>query len=330
MKIRIIAMICGILLLISGCHAEQEQIAQVSTNPTTSTESSDLPSTSTPEKQYLRIDLEGETMGEEFANYLSEDTTVTITTDETAPAQMPIYEIKPHSIPDDDCQQMLEDLKTTYATDNWWCEKELLDSNEVYYKLRHNYGDPEREAYETLQWTDEELEEHAWEVFDKIPFLEGEYEYAGITVTDKKWTLATGQVVKSVGVSFLKLVDGVPVTGSDECVIFFDGSGPCEMFIRMYDYEQIGTMDMLPLTDAQARITTPDSFSFKNNYSKIANSLEVDNLKLYLVNQEHRGCTILQPLYNFSGTATLEDGTESRFNAQIIAIPEAYTYEEIE
>ena len=43
--------------------------------------------------------------------------------------------------------------------------------------------------------------------------------------------------------------------------------------------------------------------------------------------QYSRGCTILQPIYVFSGTALMEEEREEEFSLTVIAIPEKYTYE---
>ena len=55
--------------------------------------------------------------------------------------------------------------------------------------------------------------------------------------------------------------------------------------------------------------------------------LQVDNVNLRLVNQYSSGCTILQPMYSFVGTATFDDNSQAEFISRIIAIPESYTYE---
>jgi len=332
MRITIILLVALFaIILLSGCQPEQKSSAQVTTNQTTTSTTNDVSPAPTPEERYLRIDLDGESMGDELLHQLKEDTAVTFELDENTPLQIPIYEIKPHTISEDDFSKALENLDISYNphgiySGDWLIPTDTLDSNCFYCKNNSKY----REAYDNLQWTDEELEANAREIFNKISFLEGEYRYVGITDTVYEWTLDTGEIVESVGVSFLRLVDGMPVTSSDQCIIRFDGSGFVELVIRMYDYKEIGTMDLVPLADAQARIKTPDAFTIENTPSKIANTLEVEGLAIFLVNQYTRGCTILQPVYNFSGTVTLEDGTESRFKSQVIAIPESYTYEEAE
>ena len=283
------------------------------------------------EGRYRRITLKNPSMGEDSVSYyLNDNTSVYFQSDKEFSAQMPIYEIKRHYISGADFVKMKENLEIKEHDRAWWCKIEL-DKNKVTGTIAP-FNDLERGYYASLQWSDEELEKHAWEVFRKIPFLEGlesEYSYVGITGRDTTWKNGS-ETTTRVSVSFLRLVDGVRVIGNDSCVLSFDGSGFVAMNIQMFDYKQIGTMDLVPLEDAQARIKTPDSFSFKSYCSSSTEKLTVDGTDLYLVNQYHRGCTILQPVYNFSGTATLEDGTESRFSSQVIAIPESYTYEKSE
>ena len=109
--------------------------------------------------------------------------------------------------------------------------------------------------------------------------------------------------------------------------MWFDGSGLVEIIIRMYDFEKTGTMDMVALADAETRIKTPDDLSIDDAVGTV-DTLRVDRVKLLLVNQYSRGCTILQPVYNFIGTATSENGDQAEFKSKVIAIPEAMTYEE--
>lgn len=325
MKKYVSTILCTILMLLSGCTSEQETVVQMTTISTTSSITK-IPS-SEAENRYLRIDLSSETLGETLKNHVSVDTAVTITAKDAFPTQMPIYEIKERTISETEFQQMLTNLQISDTPTHDWCKLEL-ENNKINGTLAP-FNDPARGFFEDLQLTDEELEELAWETFNKIPFLEGEYLYVGKFSTMTEWSYADGECITRVGVRFSRMLDGVQITGSDRCELFFDGSGFVEMHLALYDYEQIGTMDMVPLEDAKARIKSPDCFSVDLVVSSknVASTLVVDRIKLHLVNQYSRGCTILQPLYNFVGTATLESGSETRFSSRIIAIPESYTYE---
>ena len=90
-------------------------------------------------------------------------------------------------------------------------------------------------------------------------------------------------------------------------------------------------MDLVALEDAEARLKSPDDLDVgtlgEQPYKKV-DILQVDRIAIRLINQYAKGCTILQPIYFFAGTATLEDNSTSEFSSKVIAIPEEMTYEE--
>lgn len=288
-----IMLLCCVLLVLCGCNTKLGK--------------------------YKRISFENETLGEEL-NLINENTVVINKANETFQSQMPIYKISKRGISEQEFQQMEEQLG---ITDWYWND---FDGYEIH-SLIAPYNDPVRGYFYTLNMTDEELEALAWETFNKIPFMEGEYEYIGITATGTVWTMETGELVSDVTVTFRRVLNGTHIIGNDECDLTFDASGLQEMHIALYDYKKIGTMDMVPLEDAQAKIKTPDSFSIDQT-TGVADNLQVDRVQLYWVNQFSNGCTILQPIYTFYGTASFEDGAQREFRSRIIAIPEALTYEE--
>jgi hypothetical protein len=101
--------------------------------------------------------------------------------------------------------------------------------------------------------------------------------------------------------------------------------------IRLYDYEKVGMMDVVSLMDAESQLKTPDDFDIRTSNLAQDNKvdiLKVENVYQRLVNQHSNGCEILQPIYFFKGTATLEDNTQAEFSSKIIAIPESMTYED--
>jgi hypothetical protein len=179
--------------------------------------------------------------------------------------------------------------------------------------------------------TAEEVETLAWELFNKIPFMEGEYECVGIhnkyTVNDKE-----GDHISRAGVGFCRVLDGVRVVGDESCVLYFDGSGLVEISIQLFDYQKIGNMDMVSMVDAKSKLKSPDDFDIETSspqpYGKEMETLRVEKVALRLVNQYSAGCTILQPIYYYTGVATYQDGYEAEFSSKIIAIPEEMTYEE--
>ena len=241
--------------------------------------------------KYQRISFDGESLGEDL-DLISDSTAVINELKQSYPTQIPIYEIKERPITEEEYRLMEEQL----GIEKWYWEG--YEDGKIH-GLIAPYTDPVRGYYYTLGLTDEELEELAWETFNKIPFMEGEYEYVGISSTMEIGT-DDGYDIASVTVSFAPLLDGVRVVGSSRCDLSFDATGLQEIYITLFDYEEIGTMDMIPLEEATARIKTPDAFSLKTSNANIE-TLEVERIKLLLVNQYSRGCTILQPIYNFIG-----------------------------
>lgn len=271
--------------------------------------------------KYKRISFSGETFAEEM-KYVDDNTVVVNKAEETFPTQLPMYKITKHKISELEFQQMEEQLGIT----RWYWND--FDGYSIY-NLVGPYADPERGYFYTLQMTDDELEKLAWETFHKIPFLEGEYTYLGITSDLTEYSAQEGEYVTNVTVSFRRVLDGIRVLGNDICDFSFDASGLQEITIALFDYTKIGTIDMVTLEEAEANIKTPDAFIMEtaSDIKKPAQKLEVDRVKLLFINQYSKGCTILQPIYNFVGTASLEDGTQTEFSSRIIAIPESYTYE---
>ena len=270
---------------------------------------------------YKRISFESEGLGEENES-VSENTSVLNKASETFSEHIPIYEIVERNISKEEVQQMAKQLEIPDTSE--WYDFDL-DGNKLYGQMCE-LDDPKRGYFGDLEMTDEELEKLAWETFNQIPFMEGEFEYIGIKVTDTLWSAADGERITRVGVAFHRLMNGVRVVGNEQCVLFFDGSGLAEIRITLYNYREVGTMDMVSLKDAITKVNNPDDFNIEKE--GIAETLQVNRVKLLLVNQYSRGCTILQPIYNFIGTATLENGTQTEFSSKVIAIPEEMTYEE--
>ncbi len=296
MKKQFLLMLCCSLILLSGC-----------TNT-----------------KYPRIHFNNEILGENVANYIDEDTSVTIQAEEAFPDQLPMYKITKREISRHEYQQMLQQLGLAEDPSNPYDRFEL-DGNQVLCNLT-SYTDFSRGYFSMAE---DKLEKLAWETFEKIPFMEGKFEYLGIRdvmrVND-----STGDHIARVGVSFRRLLDDVRVVGEEKCMLYFDGSGLVEVQIALFNYEKVGMMDVVPLESAAAKIKTPDDFTIEpeNPYeANIADMLRVEKMKLLLVNQHSEGCTILQPIYHFMGTAVLEDGAQAEFSSTVIAIPETYTYE---
>lgn len=297
MKRIIIILLCCTLLFLTGCNT---------TNYLTT--------------KYQRISFDGEALGETLAQHVNADTVVTNKANDVFANSFPVYEIAEHTITQQDYEQLQEELK---LPNNPALFK--LKGNSLFYSLT-DYVDSSR-GYFTM--SEEMAIQRAWEVFNKIPFIDGEYECLGIMDT-LKTTTSKGEYIDRAGVTFCRLLDGIRVVGNDSCTIYFDGSGLVAISIKLYDYEQIGTMEMVPLSDAVANLKTPDAFTMdthKTDTGSVAETLQIDKIALRLANQYSKGCTILQPVYVFTGTATLKDKSQVEFGAKIIAIPEKYTYE---
>lgn len=311
-KLTIILLGC-FLLLATGCKSNPNPITQNS-------ESSLKPQIIKPEAQYLRIDVGSETLDEDLERHIDTNTLVTITAESNLPKHLPVYEITKHNVTEQEFHQLKEQLVVPESASSSHGLK--LDGNRVYGQFaNHGTG--------TVTMTDEELEAQARKTLSQIPFLEGEYVYYGICGSE---TLEDSEGVHTtrVRVAFCRVLDGMRIIANDRCDMWFNDSGLVGITIDLFDYEQIGTMDVVLPEDAEAKIKTPDAFTLESESGNASTveTLNVDTITSLWVNQQSRGCTILQPLYIYSGTAALEDGTEAKFSSEIIAIPETYTYEE--
>lgn len=271
--------------------------------------------------KYKRINLSSDTLGEELAQHVNEDTIVINTADEKFPEQFPVYEISERKISEEEFQTMLKQLEIGEMASKYI----ELDGNTINGTIRDDSHSGE------FCLPDEKLEKLAWETFNKLPFMEGIYQYDGITRTYTLSSNEIGTITTSVGVSFRRVIDGIKIVGSEQCDLYFDNTGLTEIFIKRYNYEKIGTMDMVTLESASSRIKNPDSFIIYTKSSEpelgMLDTLRVETRELLFYNQYYRGCTILQPVYNFIGIATDADGRQEKFKSKIIAIPNSYTYE---
>lgn len=290
-KRRVLAMLlCSILILFCGC--------------------------STASEKYKRISFESDTLGEALT-CITENTSVEYNADETFASSISIYQIKERNISKKELRKLMEAFE--FPDDPYELEHK---GNSINIALL-SYTDSSR-GY--VEMSETELEALAWEMFNKIPFMEGEYEYGGI----KGWLTVEGHGEKHferVKVSFYPVLDGVRVIGDNKCEMWFDGGGLVEIQINLYDFKKIGTMDVVSLEDAKTQIMEPDDFSIDDT-NRTVDKLQVDSVKMYLVNQHSRDCEILQPMYTFCGTAKLNDKSDSEFKSKVIAIPESMTYEE--
>ena len=293
MKKYIVIFVCCCIVLLSGCST-----------------------------RYKRISFDNDTQIKQF----DENTIVVNEIKEETFTQFPVYKISKRDITEGEMQEMFKRLgfDTVLASQRFELEENRISGT------LYSYADPSRAYFDTLNLTDEELEKLAWETFREIPFLEGEYEYLGITRT---YTISSssGTHVARAGVSFRRVIDGMRVLGEDECYLYFDGEGLVELHIELYDYKKIDTYDIVPLKDAFAKIKEPDSFvlDYESSAAEFGEieTLKAEKVDVRLFNQYSNGCTILQPVYSFVGTATNVDGKQVEFKSIVIAIPEHYTHD---
>lgn len=269
---------------------------------------------------YQRTIFEDCMLEEKLAQHIDENTKVVNTSDESFPDRLPVYWISERRISDKEYRQMIKQL----GIEN---ERDIDHRGNV---INGTIKDFHSDDFEDFNLTDEELEKLAWETFGKLPFIEGTYEYCGIT-SDYTLSDSTGTHLVRVGVSFRRTLDGIQIRGDDQCDLYFDNTGLVEIYVELYNYTKIGNMAVVSLESASSKIKNPDSFSIdtKNSaqWSGVADTLRVERNELVFYNQDELGCTVLQPVYRFAGTAADADGTQAKFNAIVIAIPDTYTYE---
>lgn len=292
--VSVIICLCCLLITLSGCSA-----------------------------QYKRISFDSECFRETLTKYIDEDTEVVNTATESFSDRCSVYAISERNISKKEFRKMLKQLGIENHGDVH------LEGNVINGTIKTV---PDSSANE-FNMPDEELEKLAWETFNKLPFIEGTYEYCGIT-RDYTVSDSAGTRIVRVGVSFRRTLDGIQIRGSDQCDLYFDNTGLVEIFVKLYDYKKIGAMDLISLESASARIKDPDSFGLDLGQPMMklgtVDTLHVERNELAFYNQNYRGCTILQPAYRFVGTATDSDGRQAEFKSIVIAVPDSYTYEEEE
>lgn len=289
--------------------------------------------------EYQKIRLSGASLGVAYEEEVTSITKVNFDHFENAseiPKKIPIYKIKLKEID----KSVFDSFKgffgineddITQSSDF----KAVTDTDIIYYRYNENTScltyHHRFDLEASMKFTDEELEQMAKEYFAKIPFIDhDQYEYVGITSTQS--ISGGGGVYKPVKqrLSFRKVIDGMRVTGDDQCDLYIDAEGLCGVTINFFEYEKIGEMDLVTLNDAKKRVKTPDAFARYDENDTLMKGetewLNVERVKLLLVNQFRDGCTILQPIYNFIGTATNETGS-AEFHSRIIAIPDKYTFD---
>lgn len=289
-------------------------------------------------EKYKRISISAPTLGDGESvldKTVSLSTKVEYAAKETFSDTMPIYKITPREISEDEMLKFADEVGVSGEIDKWDGNRmfindtdkdlvRLINKNEISYQAGNHKP-------EELTKSDDELIKEAKEIVSKISLLEGEYECLG--VASVQTVIATeGEYIESKRIAFRRLLDGTRIIGDEICDLYFNSFGLHDIEIHLYNYEKIGEIEMVPLSDAKEKIKSPDAFETyelqgPSSLSKKASTLRVDRVKLIYVNQYSNDCTIIQPVYNFIGTA-ISDKECVTFHSKVIAIPEKYTYTE--
>ena len=288
-------------------------------------------------EKYKRIEISSPSMSNELSDLektVSFFTKVEFEAKETFSETMPIYKITPRKLSEEEmiefgeaCGVVGEVNKTsprTYIKTPNEDTVRLTNGNELSYYA----GKIERNE---LTKSDDELIQEAKAIKEKINFLEGEYECLGVTSVVTTENNGEEYVTRK-RISFRKILNGSRIIGNEIFDIYFCSGGLYGIELHLFEYEEIGEMELIPLKDAKDKIKKPDAFALtesdgKSELSEKADTLRVERVKLLYVNQYSDGCTIIQPVYNFMGTATVNDES-LEFSSRVIAIPEKYTYTE--
>ena len=257
-----------------------------------------------------------EQLGERLSQYIDNDTQVTNLIDKSMPAELPMYRIHKRVITDKEYDDILMVLGISkpLSAKQWVNRKDnrlhiqLID---VITATRAFFG-----------MSPEELESNARGVFSKLSVMEGTYEYVGQRASYRRID-NQGEHILSAGAAFCPIIDGIRVVGNGTFWFYFDGEGIVELIIELYDYEEIGTMKLIPLQDAIERITTPDDFSVdsdgESNMMGIIDTMQVNQIELRYVNQFSKGKKALIPVYCFIGIAIDKEGVQSKFTSIVNA-----------
>lgn len=276
-------------------------------------------------KKYKRIILDRYGLGEKTLNDSTySGTKIENDVSQTFPDTFPVYKITERIITNDEYEILLKAAGVK------------VNNGPYGNNATKPYGKNEISLYfggltsQSYKMSDEELHRQAKEVFEKITFLEGEYEYLGITSTRTVHVSEDKSYIDSVRVSFRRIVDGYRVIGDDIYDLYFNGNGLYSVSLRLYNYEKIDDYKLIPVTGAIGRIKKADHFSITGYLSEgffdRISTLKAENAKLFFVNQfSSEDCEILQPVYNITGTASAK-GEEYKFSAKVVAIPSWYTY----
>ncbi len=271
--------------------------------------------------KYDKLSLSSSTLGENTL-YTDANTRVTGAVKETFPGFVPVYEITPRTITEEEKSSVLSLI-------DW----DRFKRNEKFIELEDNIllasgqtGITELLEYGNFDITEDELKEKALDVLHKIPFIEDDYQYAGIYST-RKLSKNDETYILRKGVCFRRYLNGIPVSGDDKIVIEFTKLGLEGIMMNLYNYKNVGEAYLIPLDDAYKKVNTPDGFTVEQESGEPlgkCETLEVQKVRLTYFNQNRSGARILQPIYDFKGIATDGKGVSEEFTSSVIAMQDKY------
>lgn len=266
------------------------------------------------QRHYKKISFSTESLGEVLQNKITENTSVIRSCEFKSPQSVPMYSISERVLSDDEYNQILSALNIKEDDPNNFIDRR---ENGLLAYRRFNSNTPD------YSFTDEETLRMAEETIDTLPVITGDYECTGINEYVIHTDSEDVDHIQQVGVSFRKLVDGTRVVGNDIVYLYFDNIGIAGIHIELFEYKILeDKIDLIPFDSAYARIKSPDSFDLREENESIGeiDTLNVEKILLLMVNQYSNGCTVLQPVYSFSGTATDVKGERASFISVIIAV----------
>lgn len=287
---------------------------------------------------YKRINIAESALVDEAKNAVTSETNVKVTLTDKFSDIMPVLEITPRKISEDDFVKFAEELNIRGTINKRSDGSMGIVSEEGMLVLEGNELQYTKSAHVETAMTqsDEEIVEEAEKIFESFALFDGEYQCMGVQSTQtarsatklEDGTVEVGEeYVISKRVGFRRVIEGYRVLGDEQYSFYFDTEGLYSIRVVLFDYQKVGELPMLTLEQAISKVKSPDNFSIEDSFSGHADLLIVERVNLLFVNQYSDGCTILQPVFNLMGTAENETG-KAEFSSKVIAIPEKYTYTE--
>ena len=265
----------------------------------------------------------------DFERAVDEDTEVECSVEYTFARSFYLYRITPRKLTMEDARAFAAALGVTLeinAIQDW----ENRDPNGVV-RLRKNILEFEKPAVGAGGELpdDETLIRKTEELLKALPTVGEAY-----VCTDLRAGVQGGPGIPIKSLVMNRVVDGLPVSDEDRCVVYYAAEGLISLKISLYDYEKTGeSLPMLTLADALKQATDPedpDAFDLHDAQALTspADVLEFDKVTLLYYNQWSNGCDILQPVFVLEGYA--KNGQEKvKLTFRVIAIAQRFTFESI-